>query len=62
MKFGIAEMYAKNCEATLTLVPTGPATATFFLGQKEGLRYFAHLPNDLGGIRYRYRHKAIEPL
>ena len=60
IKFGVAYLFARNCEAILTLVPTGPGTATLCLGQKKCLRYFSHYPTDLGEIRYRYLHKVIE--
>jgi hypothetical protein len=62
IKFGMADLFGRNCEAILTLVPTGPATASLCSGQKEGLRYSPHFPTDLDEIRYRYLHKAIEPL
>jgi len=35
IKFGIAVLFPINGEAVLTLVPTGPATATLCLGQKK---------------------------
>jgi hypothetical protein len=35
IKFCIADLFARNCEAILTLVPTGPATVTICLGQKK---------------------------
>jgi hypothetical protein len=60
IKFRIADLFARNCEAILTLVPSGPATVTICLGQRKGLRYFPHFPTDLGEIRYRQLHKAVD--
>jgi hypothetical protein len=62
IKFCIADLFARDYEAILTLVPTGPATSSLYLGQKAGLRFSTHFPTDLGEIRYRCLHKAIEPL